>query len=190
MYIYIYNPVITYIYNHIIIYIYIYSYIYNMYAYVCTYVWMGSCSICMYAWMHVCMCIILQEEHSNHNSSRDQIRGFDVHHISLFSLWIQAVGKPATSSHKWTWDLGFDVQILFIPPSGSNASTKHSQKQTTHIRCAILEAYRPSTRNVQQLPLGEFHRAFHSHGDTPIAGWFIRENPLNKWMITIGVPLF
>ena len=30
---------------------------------------------------------------------------------------------------------------------------------------------------------------FHSHGGTPIAGWFIRENPNLKWMMT-GVPLF
>ena len=138
----------------------------HMYVHMCG--WAPVAFVCLHECMYVCMCIILQEEHSNHNSSRDQILGFDVHHISLFSLWIQAVGKPATSSHKWTWDLGFDsfdVQILFISPSGSNASTKHSQKQTTHIRCAILEPYRPSTRNVQQLPLGEFHRGFH--GDTP-----------------------
>ena len=27
---------------------------------------------------------------------------------------------------------------------------------------------------------------FHSHGDTPMAGWFMRENPNFTWMITEG----
>ena len=31
---------------------------------------------------------------------------------------------------------------------------------------------------------------FHRWGGTPIAGWFLRENTIEKWMITIGVPLF
>ena len=30
---------------------------------------------------------------------------------------------------------------------------------------------------------------FHSHGGTPIAGWFIRENPNLKWMMTRGTPV-
>ena len=30
---------------------------------------------------------------------------------------------------------------------------------------------------------------FHSHGATPIAGWFVRENPIYKWMIW-GQPYF
>ena len=27
------------------------------------------------------------------------------------------------------------------------------------------------------------------NGDTPIAGWFIRENPNPKWMMTGGTPM-
>ena len=27
---------------------------------------------------------------------------------------------------------------------------------------------------------------FHSHGGTPIAGWFVMENPKIKWMISGG----
>ena len=30
---------------------------------------------------------------------------------------------------------------------------------------------------------------FHGHGGTPIAGWFIIENPIQKWMIW-GYPYF
>ena len=32
---------------------------------------------------------------------------------------------------------------------------------------------------------------FHSHGCTPISGWFVvcRENPIYKWMITRGSPI-
>ena len=32
------------------------------------------------------------------------------------------------------------------------------------------------------------HGSFHSHGGTPIAGWFI-ENPKHKWLITAGTPI-
>ena len=37
-----------------------------------------------------------------------------------------------------------------------------------------------------------FHGDFHSHGGTPIAGWFLRENPMKipwKWMMTGGTPM-
>ena len=30
---------------------------------------------------------------------------------------------------------------------------------------------------------------FQSHGGTPIAGWFVRENPNQKWMMTGGSPI-
>ena len=30
---------------------------------------------------------------------------------------------------------------------------------------------------------------FHSHGGTPIAGWFTRKNPDLKWMMTRGTPI-
>ena len=33
------------------------------------------------------------------------------------------------------------------------------------------------------------YAGFHSHGGTPIAGWFIRENPNLKWMITRATPI-
>ena len=31
---------------------------------------------------------------------------------------------------------------------------------------------------------------FHSHGGAPTAGWFIRENPISKWMMTGGTPIY
>ena len=44
-------------------------------------------------------------------------------------------------------------------------------------------------------PISEVHNCdsypyggFHSHGDTPIAGWFIMENPIK--LHDLGVPLF
>ena len=30
---------------------------------------------------------------------------------------------------------------------------------------------------------------FYSHGGTPIAGWFTRENPIYKWMMKWGNPI-
>jgi hypothetical protein len=33
-------------------------------------------------------------------------------------------------------------------------------------------------------------RGFLNHGGTPIAGWFITENPKAKWMITAGTPTY
>ena len=35
---------------------------------------------------------------------------------------------------------------------------------------------------------GVGYGAFHSYGGTPIAEWFIRENPILKWMMTGGTP--
>ena len=32
----------------------------------------------------------------------------------------------------------------------------------------------------------KIYGGFHSHGDTPMAGWFMRENPKITWMITAG----
>ena len=32
-------------------------------------------------------------------------------------------------------------------------------------------------------------RGFHSHGGTPIAGWFIRENPMKIRMMNGGTPI-
>ena len=34
------------------------------------------------------------------------------------------------------------------------------------------------------------HGDFHSHGGTPIAGWFIRGNAIQIWMMTGGTPIF
>ena len=36
---------------------------------------------------------------------------------------------------------------------------------------------------------GKISVGFHSHGGYPIAGWFIGENPIYKWMITGGTPM-
>ena len=49
---------------------------------------------------------------------------------------------------------------------------------------AIVELLRSfgSLKFIRKQVLG----GFHSHGDTPIAGWFIRENPNLKWMMTRG----
>ena len=45
-----------------------------------------------------------------------------------------------------------------------------------------------STNDCRLFLLCNINRGFLSHGGTPIAGLFIRENPMWKWMITRGTP--
>ena len=52
-------------------------------------------------------------------------------------------------------------------------------QSTSGMDLQSIKAPRPSKIMTQVFTWG-----FHSHGCTPIAGWFIRENPSYKWMIS------
>ena len=38
-------------------------------------------------------------------------------------------------------------------------------------------------------PVWKSTRGFPKMGGTPIAGWFTKENPIKKWMMTGGTPI-